>query len=112
MGQKDLASRACVPCRGGVPPLKGNELARLAAELGGSWRVVGEHHLEKDYAFPDFASALAFTNRIGALAEEAGHHPDLQLSWGRVGVSIYTHKIGGLAESDFVLAARIDQLGA
>lgn len=103
-----LSERECVPCRGGVPALKGAELARLSRELGGGWRVVDEHHLEKEWRFPDFASALDFTNRVGALAEAQGHHPDLQLSWGRVGVTIHTHKIDGLTESDFILAAKID----
>jgi 4a-hydroxytetrahydrobiopterin dehydratase len=105
----DLASRECVPCRGGVPPLRGEELARLARELGGDWRVVDEHHLEKQYRFPNFRDALDFVNRIGAIAEEQNHHPDIELSWGRVGVRIWTHKIDGLTESDFVLAAKFDR---
>jgi 4a-hydroxytetrahydrobiopterin dehydratase len=103
-----LAAETCVPCRGGVPPMRGEEVAELLRTLGGGWRVVDEHHLEKEFTFPDFAQALAFTNRIGAIAEEQGHHPDIQLSWGRVGVSIWTHKAGGLTRADFVLAARID----
>ena len=106
-----LASEKCVPCRGGVPALKGAELRAVAAELGESWRVVEEHHLEKEFRFPDFAAALAFTNRVGALAEEQGHHPDLYLEWGKVTVMIWTHKIDGLTRSDFVLAAKIDALG-
>ena len=105
-----LASEKCIPCRGGVPPLKGSELAALARELGGGWRVVEEHHLEKEFAFPDFAQALAFTNRVGALAEEEGHHPDIHLAWGKVRVTIWTHKIDGLSRSDFVLAAKIDRV--
>ena len=104
-----LASEACVPCRGGVPPLKGEELSALARELGNGWRVAGEHHLEKEFAFRDFAEALAFTNRVGALAEEEGHHPDIYLAWGKVRITIWTHKIDGLSRSDFVLAAKIDQ---
>lgn len=106
----ELASQSCVPCRGGVPPLRGEPLQQLAAQLGGGWRVQGEHHLAKEFLFPDFACALAFVNHIGALAEAEGHHPDLYLAWGRVGVTIWTHKIDGLTESDFVLAAKIDQL--
>lgn len=105
-----LAAEKCVPCRGGVPPLKGDDLAALAQELGGSWRVVGEHHLEKEFTFPDFASALALTNRIGAVAEREGHHPDIHLAWGKVRVTIWTHKVDGLTRSDFVLAAKIDRL--
>ncbi len=104
-----LAEKHCVPCRGGVPPLKGEELERLKSQVSG-WRVVEEHHLEKTFSFPDFQSALDFVNRAGAIAEQEGHHPDLYLSWGKVGVKIWTHKIDGLTESDFILAARIDQI--
>lgn len=104
-----LASKTCVPCRGGVPPLKGDELRALLARVPG-WEAVNEHHLAKTFAFPDFVSALAFVNRIGELAEQQGHHPDLTLSWGKVGVTIWTHKIDGLTESDFILAAKIDAL--
>jgi pterin-4a-carbinolamine dehydratase len=104
-----LAAQECVPCRGGVPPLKGPELAALHRQLRG-WELVNDHHLAKDYAFPDFASALAFVDRVGAMAEEQGHHPDVQLSWGRVRLEVYTHKIDGLTESDFVFAARADRL--
>ena len=106
-----LASEKCVPCRGGVPPLKGEELQRLAEQLGGGWQVVGQHHLDKEFRFPDFASALAFTNRVGAIAEEEGHHPDIYLAWGRVRITLWTHKADGLTRSDFVLAAKIDALG-
>ena len=106
----DLAQKACVPCRGGVPPLAGPELADLEAALGGGWRAVDEHHLEKEFGFEDFRSALDFTNRVGELAEEQGHHPDIYLSWGRVRTQIWTHKIDGLTESDFILAAKIDEL--
>ena len=105
-----LANEKCVPCRGGVPALKGAELHAVTEELGGDWRVVDEHHLEKEFKFPDFASALAYTNRVGALAEEEGHHPDIHLAWGKVGITIWTHKVDGLTRSDFVLAAKIDRL--
>ncbi|HSM13833.1 MAG TPA: 4a-hydroxytetrahydrobiopterin dehydratase [Thermoanaerobaculia bacterium] len=110
MSPSGLAAKECIPCKGGVPPLTGEELARLLAELGpNGWRVVDGHHLEKEYEFPDFVSALAFVNRVGELAEEQGHHPDLYLAWGRVRITIWTHKIDGLTESDFVLAAKADQ---
>lgn len=105
-----LANEKCVPCRGGVPALEGEELRTLEGELGGGWQVVDAHHLEKEWAFPDFAGALAFTNRVGGLAEEEGHHPDIHLAWGKVRVTIWTHKVDGLTRSDFVLAAKIDRL--
>ena len=105
-----LAEKECVPCQGLVPPLQGQDLARLAAELGGGWQVVAGHHLEKDYRFQDFREALAFTNRVGELAEAQGHHPDICLAWGKVKLTLWTHKINGLTESDFVLAAKADKL--
>jgi 4a-hydroxytetrahydrobiopterin dehydratase len=92
-----------------VPALKGAALAPLSAEVP-DWSVVDEHHVQRTFRFPDFRQALAFTNRVGELAEEQGHHPDLCLGWGKVDVSIWTHKINGLTESDFVLAAKIDRL--
>jgi 4a-hydroxytetrahydrobiopterin dehydratase len=106
----DLAAKQCVPCRGGVPPLAGEALEALRAELGGDWRVVDGHHLEKEYRFKNFREALAFTNRVGELAEEQGHHPDIYLAWGKVRVTIWTHKIDGLTESDFIFAAKSDRL--
>ena len=105
-----LVEKECVPCKGGVPPLKGQELGRLSQELDGGWQVVQEHHLEKEYKFKDFREALAFTNRVGELAEAQGHHPDIYLTWGKVKLTIWTHKINGLTESDFVLAAKADEL--
>ena len=104
-----LAKKDCIPCKGGVPPLKGAELAALGAQLGHDWKIVDEHHLEKAFAFPDFQTALDFTNKVGVLAEQEGHHPDVHLAWGKVGVTIWTHKIDGLTESDFVLAAKVEK---
>jgi 4a-hydroxytetrahydrobiopterin dehydratase len=104
-----LAEKQCVPCRGGTPPLRGQELESLKSQVTG-WQVVTEHHLAKTFTFPDFQKALDFVNRAGAIAEKEGHHPDLHLAWGKVGVEIWTHKINGLTESDFVLAAKIDQV--
>ena len=106
----DLASRECIPCRGDIPPLAGDELAALYADLGGGWELVDDHHLVKTYRFPNFQQALDFTNRIGALAEEVNHHPNICLGWGRVEVELWTHKIDGLAEADFVWAAKADRL--
>ncbi|MGH9790412.1 MAG: 4a-hydroxytetrahydrobiopterin dehydratase [Candidatus Acidiferrales bacterium] len=105
----ELAAKNCVPCRGGVPPLKGAELRSIAAKVSG-WQVAEEHHITKSYKFPDFVSALAFVNKVGALAEKQGHHPDILLTWGRADITIWTHKIDGLTESDFILAAKIDTL--
>jgi 4a-hydroxytetrahydrobiopterin dehydratase len=104
-----LAAKTCVPCKGGVPPLKASELQALEGQVDG-WKVINEHHLVKTYTFPDFVRALAFVNRVGDLAEEQGHHPDIFLTWGKVEIKICTHKIDGLTESDFILAAKIDQL--
>ena len=105
----ELATKNCIPCRGGVPPLKGMELDSLQSQVAG-WSVVNEHHLSKTFKFPDFRTALEFVNRVGELAERQGHHPDLYLAWGKVEIKIWTHKIDGLTESDFILAAKIDQL--
>jgi 4a-hydroxytetrahydrobiopterin dehydratase len=106
----ELAKLECVPCKGGVPPLKGSAVEGLLAKLDGGWKVMEEHHLEKEYRFKDFRQALAFTNRVGELAETVGHHPDIYLAWGRVGLKIWTHKIDGLNESDFIFAAKADAL--
>lgn len=108
--ERDLAKKKCIPCQGGLPPLKGEELAKFQKQLGNGWQVVDEHHLEKDFAFPDFRKALDYTNRVGALAEREGHHPDIYLAWGKVKLIIWTHKIDGLTESDFILAAKCDLL--
>jgi 4a-hydroxytetrahydrobiopterin dehydratase len=105
----DLATKTCVPCRGGIPPLKGEELAALERQVD-RWNVIEEHHITKTFTFPDFREALKFVNRVGELAEEQGHHPDISLAWGKVGITTWTHKINGLTESDFILAAKIDQL--
>ena len=106
----ELAKQQCVPCRGGVPPLTGAELSDFQERLGGEWNVVEQHHLEKIYKLDDFRQALDFTIRVGEMAEEQDHHPDLYLTWGRVKITIWTHKIDGLTESDFVFAAKADAL--
>jgi 4a-hydroxytetrahydrobiopterin dehydratase len=105
----DLANRKCVPCHGGVPRLTGAEIEQFMGELR-EWEVVGEHHLKKTYAFPNFQQALALVNRIGEVAEAEGHHPDICFGWGRVELTLYTHAIDGLSESDFILAAKIDAI--
>ena len=106
----NLASRECVPCRGGVPSLGAEEIGSLLEQLGNHWEVIENHHLSKTYDFPDFVQALAFTNRAGEMAEEQGHHPDIHLAWGKVGITVWTHKIDGLTESDFIFAAKCDSV--
>ena len=103
-----LAEKTCVPCRGGVPPLTTAEIEPLSAQVK-NWKVVNNHHIEKDFKFADFKTALDFTNKVGTIAEEQGHHPDIYLAWGKVQVKVWTHKIDGLTESDFILAAKIDE---
>jgi 4a-hydroxytetrahydrobiopterin dehydratase len=103
-----LADKVCVPCKGGVPPLKGEALEKLHHELPG-WEIVNEHHIHKVFKFPDFMKALDFVNRAGAIAEEQQHHPDILLTWGKAEITVYTHSVSGLTESDFILAAKIDR---
>jgi len=105
----ELAQENCIPCRGGVPPLKGEELDALQEKLGNGWQIINEHHLEKEYIFADFRQALDFTVKVGEVAENQDHHPDIYLAWGKVKLTIWTHKIDGLTESDFILAAKADQ---
>jgi 4a-hydroxytetrahydrobiopterin dehydratase len=104
-----LADKTCVPCRGGVPPLTTGQIEPLLAQVD-RWNAVNAHHLEKEFKFTDFKTALDFVNRVGVIAEEQGHHPDIYLAWGKVQVKVWTHKIDGLTESDFILAAKIDQV--
>lgn len=106
---EQLADKKCVPCRGGLPPLAGAELTVLHHRVP-AWTVEREHHIHREFRFPDFKQALDFVNRVGALAEEQGHHPDILLAWGRADITLWTHKIDGLSESDFIMAAKIDRL--
>ena len=93
-----------------MPPLKGADLKAYEKQVGEGWSVVDEHHLERTFKFKDFAEALAFTNKVGGLAEAENHHPDIELSWGKVKITLLTHKIGGLSENDFIIAAKISDL--
>ncbi len=104
----DLSKKHCTPCKGGTLPLKGDLLTQQYRQLGERWKVIEEHHLEKEYLFKNFRDALDFTNKIGQIAEQEGHHPDILLSYGKVKVQLWTHKIKGLSESDFILAAKCD----
>lgn len=114
----ELAQRACIPCRGGVPPLSEDQIAPLLAQLGAGWHVVKRSDPKREsielltctYAFENFAHAMKAAQRIGEMAEEQQHHPDLHVAWGRLTVDVWTHKIGGLTESDFVFAAKCDAL--
>jgi len=105
----ELADGTCIPCRGGVPSLNGKELDVLQKKLANDWEVINEHHLEKEYLFGNFRKALDFTNKVGEMAEIQNHHPDIYLAWGKVKLTIWTHKIDGLTESDFIFAAKADQ---
>jgi 4a-hydroxytetrahydrobiopterin dehydratase len=104
-----LADQQCIPCRGGVPPLARDRIDALLGQLEPGWSLTATGHLLRSYAFRDFAAALAFANRVGAIAEEQNHHPDLHVAWGRCDVEIWTHKIDGLTDSDFYLAAKADR---
>ena len=105
----ELAKKNCVPCKGGIPPLEGDAIKTLQNHVK-DWVVIEDHHLERAFTFPDFQLALDFVNRVGAKAEEEGHHPDILLAWGKVEITLWTHKINGLTESDFIMAAKIDQV--
>jgi len=107
----ELTAKKCRPCKEDTPPLKGEAIKKLQQELGDHWKVIGEHHLEKEYSFKNFREALDFTNRVGAIAEQEQHHPDIFLGWGKVKLDLWTHNIGGLSENDFILAAKADASG-
>ncbi|OGQ17847.1 MAG: 4a-hydroxytetrahydrobiopterin dehydratase [Deltaproteobacteria bacterium RIFCSPHIGHO2_02_FULL_40_11] len=105
-----LAQKSCEPCKGDIPPLKSEKLKQFQKQIHAGWQVIQEHHLEKEFSFKDFKSALVFTNKVGEIAEHEGHHPDIYLSWGKVKLTLWTHKINGLTESDFILAAKVDAI--
>ncbi len=105
----DLADNKCVPCRGGVPPMDSAKAEEMLKQLDSGWALNKDGHLERFYTFKDFSQALAFVNKVGAVAEEEGHHPDLYLAWGKCKVELWTHKIYGLTESDFYMAAKSDR---
>lgn len=109
----NLASQKCLPCEGGVPPLKGEELEKLTTQLdeeAPGWELHDAKHLQKNFKFPDFKSALEFVNKISAIAEAEGHHPNIEFGWGFVRVVIWTHAIDGLSDNDFFLAAKIENI--
>lgn len=105
----NLADKQCIPCRGGVPPLPADRVSELLAQLGGGWALDADGHLTREYRFGNFVDALKFANAVGEIAEEQAHHPDLHVAWGKCRVDIWTHKIDGLTESDFFLAAKVSR---
>lgn len=105
-----LASRSCVPCRKGTPPLPEAEARRLAVEVPGWALIDGVKKLDRHFEFEDFAAAMQFVNRVAEVAEKEQHHPDIAIHWNKVELSLWTHSIGGLHENDFVMAAKIDGL--
>ena len=104
----ELAKKECKPSQGGTPPLKGEVLKKMLNALGGGWQVLDEQKLEKEFKFPDFKTALTFVNRVGEIAEQQNHHPDIYFTWGQARLQIWTHSAKGLTENDFILAAKID----
>jgi 4a-hydroxytetrahydrobiopterin dehydratase len=104
-----LTGKKCAPCSGESGPLAGEALQQMRNQLS-AWDLVDGHHLTRTFRFRDFAGGLAFVNRVGELAEKEAHHPDICLSWGKVRIELWTHKVNGLTENDFILAAKIDQL--
>jgi len=105
-----LADRKCMPVEKGTPALSGEGLKEMVTLLGGDWKVIEDHQLEKEFTFKNFEDGLAFTIQIGSIAGQQDHHPDIYLSWGKVKITLWTHSIDGLSEADFILAAKIDLL--
>lgn len=106
-----LASKKCVPCEGGVDPLTPKEALELMKELDPSWMLIDDAHLlVREFEFKNFADALAFANKVGDIAEAEGHHPDMNIAWGRVAIELTTHAIEGLSENDFIVASKVDQI--
>lgn len=106
----ELSKKKCIACQTGTPPIKEEALKKYLQELEGGWKLIEEHHIEKEYTFPNFQKALDFVNKVGKVAEKQGHHPDVFLSWGKVRLTFWTHKIQGLSESDFIMAAKSDSI--
>jgi 4a-hydroxytetrahydrobiopterin dehydratase len=106
----DLSVEKCIPCSIGTPPMEGEELKEMLESIDSSWILVEDRKIEKNFKFKDFKTALDFVNKVGDIAEAEGHHPDIELGWGKVKITLLTHKIGGLSRNDFVLAAKINKI--
>jgi len=106
-----LLTRKCVPCEGGVPPMSDEDEETYLEEVPG-WDLdrSGEHKIRRDFRFDDFSGAIAFVNKVAAIAEEEGHHPDIHIYYNKVRLEIYTHAIGGLFENDFIIAAKVNEV--
>lgn len=107
---EELSGKKCEPCQGGVEPLQGREIEPYLDQVDDGWEVVDDHHIKREFDFEDFQEALEFVNRVGKIAEEEGHHPNIEFTWGEATIKIYTHKIDGLHENDFILASKIDEV--
>ncbi len=105
---EDLEGKKCTPCREGAEPLEGDEIRIYMENIDSEWEVVDDHHIQRTFDFDDFQQALDFVNRVGEIAEEEGHHPNIEFTWGRATVKFYTHKIDGLHENDFIMASKVD----
>ena len=105
-----LDEKTCIPCQGGIPPLTTDEIKPFMEQIDKNWNLIADHHIERVFTFDDFQTALDFVNAAGEICEAEDHHADFELSWGRAKVMIWTHKIDGLHESDFILAAKIDKI--
>ncbi|MEM7828266.1 MAG: 4a-hydroxytetrahydrobiopterin dehydratase [Candidatus Aenigmatarchaeota archaeon] len=106
----ELLKRKCIPCEGGVEPIRGATLKGYLSSLKGGWELVDERKIRKEFTFSDFKGAIRFVNRVADLAEDEGHHPDIFISYNRVRIELWTHSISGLSENDFIIAAKIDEL--
>lgn len=105
-----LSEKQCAACSGSVAKLTPQQQQELLPQLRG-WEIVESHHLQKNFKFPDFKSALSFVNAVGEVAEEQNHHPNINFTWGKVTIEMYSHKLNGITEADFIMAAKIDTLG-
>lgn len=108
----ELSSKKCIPCEGGEAPLNDDQIASYLSELNTVWEVVDdpETHLQQEFVFDDFKNAMEFVSRVGEIAEEEGHHPDITIHYNKVLIELWTHVIGGLSENDFIIASKIEEL--